>query len=166
MAGRALAARPGHRASTPRAAWRPSSTSRPVTCSRWRRCAARPAGQAARVAAPTERNSPLTDLFEPGSTNKLVTLSWAIEHGFVKPDTMFTVPWTTRIDPHVKPYKDDEWHPPMRWTTADILRESSNVGTIEIARRMRNQDVADALRAFGLGTRTVDRRGRVSPTGS
>jgi cell division protein FtsI (penicillin-binding protein 3) len=113
------------------------------------------AGAAARVAAPTERNSPLTDLFEPGSTNKLVTLSWAIEHGVVKPDTMFTVPWTTRIDPHVKPYKDDEWHPPMRWTTADILRESSNVGTIEIARRMRNQDVADALRAFGLGRKTA-----------
>ena len=67
--------------STPRAAWQPSSTSRPVTCSRWRRCAARPRVEAGAGRGSDERNSPLTDLFEPGSTNKLITLSWAIEHG-------------------------------------------------------------------------------------
>ena len=49
---------------------------------------ARPAP--ARVAGPGEHNAPLTELFEPGSTNKLITLSWAIEHGHVTPDTMFT----------------------------------------------------------------------------
>ena len=35
---------------------------------------------------------PLSELFEPGSTNKLITLSTAIEHGLVTPDTVIDVP--------------------------------------------------------------------------
>jgi cell division protein FtsI (penicillin-binding protein 3) len=113
----------------------------------------------AHIALAGDRNTPLTDLFEPGSTNKLITLSWAIEHHFVTPKTMFQVPYSIRVDPHVKPYTDAEAHLGVpngveHWTTADILRESSNVGTIEIAQRMHNHDIADALRAFGLGTKT------------
>jgi len=108
----------------------------------------------ARVARPGEHNMPLTDLYEPGSTNKLITISWALEHGIVGPDTMFTVPYRKQIDPAVPAYTDAEWHPTQHWTTADILRESSNVGTIEIAQRMRNQQLYDALRAFGFGTKT------------
>ncbi len=113
----------------------------------------------ARVAGPGNTNSPLTQLFEPGSTNKLITLSWALEHGYVKPDTMFNVPYSIPVDPHVKPFVDAEAHTGVadgieKWTTADILRESSNVGTIEIAQRMKNQEVADAVRAFGLGKQT------------
>jgi cell division protein FtsI (penicillin-binding protein 3) len=109
----------------------------------------------AHVAGPADRNSPLTDLFEPGSTNKLITLSWAIQHNLVGPNTPFVVPDQIRVDPHVKPYWDDETHPPQNWTTSDILKQSSNVGTIMIAKKMKNRDIASALRAFGLGTKTA-----------
>jgi cell division protein FtsI (penicillin-binding protein 3) len=114
----------------------------------------------AQVAGPGDNNAPLTDLFEPGSTNKLITLSWALEHGHVAPDTMFTVPYSIRVDPHVAPYTDAEPHYGTtngieHWTTSDILRESSNVGTIEIAQRMHNQELADGMRAFGLGKQTT-----------
>lgn len=113
----------------------------------------------AQVAGPGDDNAPLTNLFEPGSTNKLITLSWALEHGHITPSTMFAVPYSIPVDPHVKPYVDAEPHTGVaggieQWTTADILRESSNVGTIEIAQRMKNQEVADAMRAFGLGKQT------------
>jgi cell division protein FtsI (penicillin-binding protein 3) len=72
---------------------------------------------------------------------------------------MFQVPYSIQVDPHVKAYVDAEPHYGTsdgieHWTTADILRESSNVGTIEIAQRMHNQELADGLRAFGLGTKT------------
>jgi cell division protein FtsI (penicillin-binding protein 3) len=112
------------------------------------------------VAGPGDNNAPLTDLFEPGSTNKLITLSWALEHGHITPDTKFLVPFSLRVDPHVAPYKDAEPHVGVpngieHWTTADILRESSNVGTVEIAQRMKNQELADGLRAFGLGQQTA-----------
>src|SRR5204862_3934604 len=40
-------------------------------------------------------------------------------------------------------------------TVADILRESSNVGTIKIAQMMGNEEIADGVRAFGLGKRTT-----------
>src|SRR5262249_39401818 len=92
----------------------------------------------AAVASPTDQNGPLTTLFAPGSTTKLITLSWALEHHLVTPDTTFTVPASIKVDPSVKPFYDAEWHAPAAWTTADILRESSNVGTIEIAQRMKN----------------------------
>jgi cell division protein FtsI (penicillin-binding protein 3) len=119
---------------------------------------ATPTGQA-KVAGAGDHNAPLTDLFEPGSTNKLITLSWALEHGRIAPDTMFEVPYSKSVDPHVKPYYDAEPHVGVpngieHWTTADILRESSNVGTIEIAQKMKNQEVADGVRAFGLGQKT------------
>jgi cell division protein FtsI (penicillin-binding protein 3) len=108
----------------------------------------------ARVATPAEHNAALTDLFAPGSTTKLITLSWALEHGHVAPSTMFTVPYSIKVDPKVQPFYDAEWHSTQQWTTADILRESSNVGTIEIAQRMKNEELADGVRAFGLGTKT------------
>jgi len=113
----------------------------------------------AHVADSGDNNAPLTQLFEPGSTNKLITMSWALEHGYVTPDTMFDVPYSIPVAKGVAPYIDAEAHTGVpggieHWTTADILRESSNVGTIEIAQRMKNQEMADAVRAFGLGTQT------------
>jgi len=118
------------------------------------------ATEPAHVAGPGDNNAPLTDLFEPGSTNKLITLSWALEHGHISANTMFQVPYSIPVAPGVKPYYDAEPHTGVpggieHWTTADILRESSNVGTIEIAQRMHNQELADGLHAFGLGTKTT-----------
>jgi cell division protein FtsI (penicillin-binding protein 3) len=108
----------------------------------------------ARVALPDEHNAPLTDLFAPGSTTKLITLSWALEHHHITPESVFQVPYSIKVDPHVKPFFDAEWHPQERMTVADILRESSNVGTIQIAQTMTNEEIADGVRAFGLGKRT------------
>ena len=112
------------------------------------------ATDAPRVAVAGEHNRPLTDLFEPGSTNKLITLSTAIELGRVTPDTWFTVPDWISIDPQLKPYHDAEPHPIESWKTSDILRESSNVGTIMISQRLKKQELARALRDYGLGSAT------------
>jgi cell division protein FtsI (penicillin-binding protein 3) len=115
----------------------------------------------AQVAGVQDKNAPLTDTFEPGSTNKLITLSWALEHGHVTPQTKFNVPYSIKVDGQVgAPYTDAEPHYGTtngmeHWTTADILRESSNVGTIMIAKTMHNQELADGMHAFGLGTKTT-----------
>ena len=115
----------------------------------------------AAVAGPGDANAPLTNLFEPGSTNKLITLSWALEHGHVSPSTKFEVPYSIRVPGQVGgAYVDAEPHYGTKdgiehWTTADILRESSNVGTIKIAMKMKNQELGDGLRAFGLGKKTT-----------
>lgn len=108
----------------------------------------------AHLGGPDDRNTPLTDLYEPGSTSKLITISWALEHGLITPDTTFTVPYAKKFAADVPPYKDAEWHKTMRWKAADILRESSDVGTIEIAQRMTGRQLYDAERAFGFGQKT------------
>jgi cell division protein FtsI (penicillin-binding protein 3) len=45
-------------------------------------------------------------------------------------------------------------HPYARLSTLDVLRVSSNVGTIKLALRLRPEELYIALRAFGFGTPT------------
>jgi cell division protein FtsI (penicillin-binding protein 3) len=110
-------------------------------------------GRPAHAGDAADRNRPLTDMFEPGSTNKVITIATAIEDHLVTPGTWFDVPPTYTVAGAT--YRDDE-HPPgvQRWTTADIVRESSNVGTIEIAQLLGKERLDAALRAFGLGQKT------------
>jgi cell division protein FtsI (penicillin-binding protein 3) len=109
-------------------------------------------GQPAHAASALYRNRPLTDVFEPGSTNKVITISTAIQDGVVKPTQTFAVPDHITIGGQT--YWDDERHPTQLWTTTDILRESSNVGTIMIAEQLGKARLNTALRAFGLGRPT------------
>jgi cell division protein FtsI (penicillin-binding protein 3) len=108
----------------------------------------------AQPAAPSgasEHNKPLTDVFEPGSTNKVVTIAAAIEAGLVKPDTVLDVPSTIHV--YNTDYSDVDEHP-SQLSVADILRDSSNVGTILVARQLGPTRFDAALRAFGFGKQT------------
>lgn len=107
----------------------------------------------AHPAGPAEHNRPLTDVFEPGSTNKVITVSAAIDNGVVGPWTEFDVPdWISVGD---ATFTDHDGHPQMRWNTTDIVRESSNVGTILIAQALGKDRLDSALRSFGLGEPTA-----------
>ena len=94
-----------------RAASRSSSTCRPATCSRWRRSTAPPTPRprTPRRAGPT-RTARVTDVYEPGSTNKVITMAAAIQEGRRRPPTACR--HVARLH-HVgdKPYDDDEQHP-------------------------------------------------------
>ena len=92
-------------------------------------------------------------MYEPGSTNKVITMAAAIEEGLVPPDTEITdVGSSIRIGD--KDYEDVESHP-TTMTVADILRESSNVGTIKIAKLLGKERFDRYLRAFGFGHTTT-----------
>jgi cell division protein FtsI (penicillin-binding protein 3) len=106
----------------------------------------------ARPSGPTEQTQPLTDLFEPGSTNKLITLATAIERGIVGPHTEIDVPSALYIGD--AKYADVDAHGDVRMSVTDIVRTSSNIGTIKIAQHLSNEVLADALRRFGLGRPT------------
>jgi cell division protein FtsI (penicillin-binding protein 3) len=100
-------------------------------------------------------NRPLTDLFEPGSTNKLITIGAAIEQGKVGAHTEFDVPATIRVG-NEHTYSDTHRENGTdHWSTTDILRESSNVGTIMIAQNLGKDALAQALRDFGFGEKTA-----------
>ena len=105
----------------------------------------------AHPATASDPNRPLTDVFEPGSTNKVVTIAAALEAGLVNPNTVLQVP--SRIVVDGQKYDDVDSHP-TSMTVADIVRESSNVGTIEIAKMVGKQRFDSALRSFGFGSPT------------
>lgn len=96
-------------------------------------------------------NRPLTDVFEPGSTAKVVTIAAALEAGLVNPSTTLSVPQSLTID-NTK-YEDVDTHPTLM-SVADIVRQSSNVGTIEIARQLGRDRFDAAIHAFGFGAPT------------
>lgn len=107
----------------------------------------------ARPSLPGEVNRPMTVLFEPGSTNKLITIAAAVEAGEVGPQTPITVPYSYVHGDHT--YRDDHFHEEEVWSVTDILRQSSNVGTIKIAEALGKERLAKALRDFGLGEKTA-----------
>ena len=96
-------------------------------------------------------NRPLTDVFEPGSTNKVVTIAAALEAGLVNPSTMLQVPGRIVVDG--QEFEDVHSHP-TDLSVADIVRYSSNVGTIQIARMVGKARFDQALRDFGFGSAT------------
>jgi cell division protein FtsI (penicillin-binding protein 3) len=105
----------------------------------------------AHPAPATSPNRPLTDVFEPGSTNKVVTISAALEAGLVNPSTVLSVPGSLVVDG--QEYEDVHSHP-TEMSVADIVRLSSNVGTILIGRMLGKDRFDGALRSFGFGRET------------
>lgn len=107
----------------------------------------------ARRAPHESRNRAFTDVFEPGSTNKVITVAGALEEGLAAPDTVYTV--GAQISVGGTRFEEHDWHATAGWSVADILRESSNVGTIQIAQQLGKERLDDYLRAFGLGRSTA-----------
>ena len=96
----------------------------------------------------TLRNRAITDVYEPGSTLKVVTVAAALEEGVVRPDTPFETP--NEIEVGDETYSDHGSNPPVM-TVSDIVAQSSNVGTIKIQRQLGNEAHYRYLDAFGLG---------------
>lgn len=106
------------------------------------------------------RNRAVTDTFEPGSTQKLITVAAAIEEGIVTPDRVFEVP--DRIQVFDREYFDFKEHETRDMTVADIVAKSSNVGTILVWQELGNPLLYRYLQGFGLGTYTgIDFPGEV-----
>lgn len=98
------------------------------------------------------RNRAVVDVYQPGSTNKVITMAGALEEGLVNPGTVLNVPDELLVGDHV--FRDNERHEPKDLTVAEILAESSNVGTIKIAAMLGKERIQKYLLAFGLGEKT------------
>ena len=93
----------------------------------------------------------VSDVYEPGSTFKLVTLAAAMEENLVRPDSVIDcqegsiVVNGLRIHDH-KAFGDI--------TVAQILQHSSDVGAIKVALRLGEDRFDRYIRAFGFGSQT------------
>jgi cell division protein FtsI (penicillin-binding protein 3) len=97
-------------------------------------------------------NPVVSDVFEPGSVMKAVTLAAALEEGVAAPDTVLSVNGHIQAGDAV--VTDAHDHAPVDWTVTGILAKSSNVGTIMLARAVGDEKLEEYLRAFGVGSRT------------
>lgn len=117
------------------------------------------------------RNWTALAVYEPGSTQKLVTVAAALEEKRVSWSTSFEVPDQIEVVPGACPdnervfgcFRDINPHEPMIMTVRDIVTRSSNVGTILIEQELGEEKLADYLEAFNYGTQTgVDFPGEAS----
>jgi len=97
------------------------------------------------------RNRAVTDPFEPGSTFKAILAAAALEEGVVKPDDRIngengaiTLAGTTIHD-----WKKYGW-----LTFAEVLQNSSNVGSIKVGLSLGRERYHRYMKAFGFGTTT------------
>jgi len=103
-------------------------------------------------AVASAKNEAVTNVYEPGSVAKLITVAGAIEDAKVRPDQTLTVPNAIQVGDHL--YKENEPHPTEEWSVTDIVANSSNVGTIMIGRQLGKERFDSYLRAFGFGAPT------------
>lgn len=95
----------------------------------------------------------LTDVFEPGSTSKVITAAAAIEEGVVTPTSHLTVPDSLDLGA-AGTITDSHEHEDEKLTFAGVLAQSSNTGTVMVGKRMSAQTMYDYLTKFGLGSKT------------
>jgi cell division protein FtsI (penicillin-binding protein 3) len=95
---------------------------------------------------------PVMSAFEPGSVQKAITFSAALQQGLITPHTVINVPDKIRMGGVT--ISDAWYHPTEKFTATGVLAESSNVGTLKIAHEMNRRTWYRYERLFGVGTKT------------
>lgn len=98
------------------------------------------------------RNPSVQDVYEPGSTGKVMTMAAALEEQTVTPTTVFNVPYGLRRAG--KTFHDHERHPVQHLTTTGILAVSSNTGSIKVGETLGSEKLYEYLTKFGIGSKT------------
>jgi cell division protein FtsI/penicillin-binding protein 2 len=96
-----------------------------------------------------QRNSPVTDVYEPGSTFKLVTVAAALSEHRVTATTPFTLPYSIQVADKV--IHDAEFRGTETMTVGQILSRSSNVGAVTLAGRVGATGLSSWISRFGFG---------------
>ena len=97
-------------------------------------------------------NMSVVDVFEPGSISKVFTISAALEEGLTTVDEVLTVPPSLTI--YEEELGDEYSFETRNMSTAEIVQQSSNVGTVLISERLGEAGVDEYLRRFGFGAPT------------
>ena len=98
------------------------------------------------------RNPSVQDVYEPGSTGKVMTMAAALEEKTVTPTTVFSVPYG--LYRAGKTFHDHERHATQHLTTTGILAVSSNTGSIKVGETLGSERLYEYLTKFGIGTKT------------
>ena len=103
----------------------------------------------ARFSADSWRNRALQEIYEPGSTFKIVTASAAIEEGVLKPSDLIDCSPGYITFPGRRPITDEHRYGVL--TFEDVIVKSSNVGAIKAGLRVGAERISRYVRRFGFG---------------
>ncbi len=107
--------------------------------------------QAREITPGSLKNHAVSDIYEPGSTFKLVTISAALEEKVTNPNEMFDCQMGSIVFNGMR-IRDSRPHGLLSVT--DVLAKSSDVGSIKIALRLGPDRFYRYIRAFGFGQQT------------
>ncbi len=91
-----------------------------------------------------------SNAYQAGSVFKLVTTAAAYEAGVIDDHSTFSVGPKIRV--YDREFNDNEVHPVETMNVDQIVAESSNVGTIQIAQQLGADKLHEALVDFGFGS--------------
>jgi cell division protein FtsI/penicillin-binding protein 2 len=105
------------------------------------------------------RDRAITDIYEPGSTFKIVTGTAALEEKVVRADSPFDVSKGS-IEVGGKVIHDAHRHGIL--TFSEVIQKSSNVGTIMVGMKLGKEKIYEYAKRYGFGERTgIDLPGEV-----
>lgn len=99
-------------------------------------------------------------MYEPGSTQKMITFAAALEEAEVQVGTVIpevadeyeVLEGACADDDVVGCFRDFEEHETKDMTVAEIFKTSSNIGSIKVAEQLGQDRLVDYIEAFGLGS--------------
>lgn len=97
-------------------------------------------------------NRAVTEAYEPGSVQKVLTMAALADKGLVTPGTEVVVPPSIASGDGV--VKDSYSHGTINLTARGIIANSSNIGTIQLTRKLDKASLVDYLAKFGLGSKS------------
>ncbi|MDR1512477.1 MAG: penicillin-binding protein 2, partial [Propionibacteriaceae bacterium] len=99
------------------------------------------------------RNRAVTEAYEPGSVQKVLTMAALLDSGLAATDTKVVVPGC--ITSAGRPLCDDDaYHATLNLTALGVIARSSNVGMALLTRQMDKGQLSGYLSSFGLGQKT------------
>jgi len=98
--------------------------------------------------------APITDVYEPGSTFKVITAAAGLDAGLYQPDTVINCPESYKVGAatiknshHISP-------DPKIKTLCDVIGESINTGVLQIALKLGPDRFYNYIKKFGFGEYT------------
>jgi cell division protein FtsI/penicillin-binding protein 2 len=101
------------------------------------------------ASAEARRNDALQNIYEPGSTFKLVSFTGALEEKLIKPDDRIDCPGSISL-----PGRVVHDHARGSLTATEALAKSSNVAAIKLGLKLGNDRLYEYIRRLGFGAKT------------
>src|ERR671920_1539137 len=99
--------------------------------------------------AGARRNDALQNIYEPGSTFKVVAFTGALEEKLITPETRIDCPGSISLPGRVV---GDHAHGSL--TATEALAKSSNVAAIKLGMKLGNERLYGYIRKLGFGSKT------------